>query len=246
MTEQFPGHNMIAPIATVMKCLGALDQAVHREDHLPGIVALYGPSGVGKSEAAALAANTYQAYYVEMRSVWTKSALLKAILKEMGIAKGGTMTDMFDQICEELALSRKPLIIDEFDYAVAKNMIEVVRDIHEGSNAAILLIGEEHLSSKIQRKSERFHNRMLHWAKAEAASPKDAMLLRDHYCSDIHIDDDLIEYIRSVVNGCVRRICVNIDRVIKDAKRTGQKSVSKADWGDKELYTGSPRGRVAA
>lgn len=233
---------LIAPIETVRRCMAALEQAVDRDDHLPGIVAMYGPSGVGKSKAAALAANTYQAYYVELRSLWTRKAVLNAILKEMGIAPARTMPEMLEQICEELSLSRKPLIIDEFDYAVEKNIINVFRDIYEGSQVPMLLIGEEHLSAKILRKSERFHNRMLHWAKAETASEKDALILRDFYCREVYLEDDLVEHIRAFNDGCVRRICVNIDRVIKHAKRAGEKRISLADWGKKELYTGAPRG----
>ncbi len=246
MNDRLTVSNTIAPIETVKRCMMAMNQAVERSDHLPGIVALYGPSGVGKSKAAAVAANTFQAYYVEMCSIWRKKDLLTAIIKEMGISPARTMTGIFNQICEELALSRKPLIIDEFDYAVEKNMVDLIRDIYERSNSAILLIGEEHLSTKILRCSERFHNRMLYWAEAESSSTSDARQLRDFYCKDIHVADDLVEYIRQFNNGCVRRICVNIDLVINDAQRNGMKAVTRADWGDKELYSGAPRARRAA
>jgi len=246
MKQSTFGGNTIAPITTVRLCMQAMEQVMERSDHLPSIAALYGATGNGKSKAAALVANGSNAYYVEMRSVWTRKALLGALLKEMGVAQATTMTGMLDQICEELALTGRPLIIDEFDYAVEKNMIDLIRDIYEGSNAPILLIGEEHLSTKILRKSERFHNRMLHWAKAEPANKKDAIALRDFYCKDVIIGDDLIEYVRVFNNGCVRRICVNIDRILKDARRTGEKSISKAQWGDKELYSGAPRAGRAA
>lgn len=223
--------------------MDALDRATNRSAHLPGIVALYGPSGVGKSSAASLAANQFGAYYVEMRSAWTKKGFLEHVLKDMGIKASSTLCGMLEQICEELMLSHRPLIIDEFDYAVEKNMIELVRDIYEGSNAAILLIGEEHLSTKMLRRSERFHNRMLHWARADFATSNDAYKLRDFYCRDVNVADDLVEYIRKTVGGCVRRLCVNLENVSQESKRQGWGQVNRADWGARPLYTGTPAPR---
>jgi DNA transposition AAA+ family ATPase len=242
MSDQLAIGNTVAPIQTVLNCMTALNQAMNRADHLPGIVALYGPSGVGKSKGATLCANSTQAYYVEMRSAWTKKKFLQSILKEMGIKPENVIADMLDQICEELALSQRPLIIDEADYAVDKNMLDLIRDIYEGSNAPILLIGEEQLSSKILRRSERFHNRMLHWAKAEPATPGDAKALRDFYGAKagVSVSDDLVEHIRNFNKGCVRRLCVNLERVHQEAKRQGLESINREQWGTRELYSGSP------
>ncbi len=242
MSETFNTGNTIAPIGTVVNCMNAMNQALNRNEHLPGMVALYGATGMGKSVAAAFTANKTGAHYVEMRSAWTKKKFLQSILKEMGIKAETTIGDMLDQVCEELALSQRPLIIDEFDYAVDKNMLDLTRDIYEGSNAAILLIGEEHLSTKILRKSERFHNRMLHWAKAESASLHDAKALRDYYgnAAGVKVADDLLEHIRQYNSGCVRYMCVNLDKVHNEAKRQGLDSICLEQWGDLELYSGSP------
>jgi len=200
---------------------------------------------VGKSLAASLAANTFNAYYVEMKSAWTRKTLLSAILKDMGISEGRTMPVMLDQISEELALSGRPLIIDEFDYVVERNMINLVRDIYEGSNAAILIVGEEHLSNKILNKpdSERFHNRMLAWTKAEPASNSDAYLLRDFYCKDIQVADDLIDAVNDLIGGCVRRLCVNIATIIQESRKLGIDNMTKELWDNRPLFTGSPRPR---
>jgi len=242
MSDTLAIGNTVAPIQTVVRCMTALNQAMNRAEHLPGIVSLYGPSGVGKSIAAAFTANSTNAYYVEMRSAWTKKKFLQAILKEMGIKPELVISDMLDQICEQLALSQRPLIVDEADYAVEKNMLDLIRDIYEGSSTAILLIGEEHLSTKILRKSERFHNRMLHWAKAEPASHADAKVLRDFYGkrSGVLVEDDLVEHIRQYIKGCVRRLCVNMELVHQEAKRQGLTTINREQWGNRELYSGAP------
>ena len=45
----------IAPLTNIALCLGTLRRAMDRPRHLPGITVFYGPSGYGKSTAAAVA-----------------------------------------------------------------------------------------------------------------------------------------------------------------------------------------------
>ena len=45
---------------------------MNRPDGLPGLGVLYGPSGYGKTTATVAVANSTQAYYVQLRSAWSK------------------------------------------------------------------------------------------------------------------------------------------------------------------------------
>ena len=54
----------IAPLTNVALCLGTLKRAINRPRHLPGITVFYGPSGFGKSTAAACAVIQCRACYV--------------------------------------------------------------------------------------------------------------------------------------------------------------------------------------
>ena len=170
----------VAALANVRLAQAALDRSMARPVHLPGIVALYGPSGWGKSTAAAYCANKTQAYYIACKSAWSRKAFLGAILKQMGIAPGASLADMLDRIAEQLALSRRPLIIDEFDYMVQRHDVELVRDIYESSLSAILMIGEEQVTSQAQN-VERFYSRIMHWVQAEPVNLDDAGLLAKLY-----------------------------------------------------------------
>ena len=193
-----------AMLANVRQCLQALERAVKRPGHLPGLVCLFGPSGWGKSTAAAHVATRLDAYYVEAKSIWTKKAMLLAILREMGIAPARASYEMGEQISEQLARSGRPLIIDEMDHVVEKNAVEIVRDLYEGSGAAILLIGEENLPHKLKR-WERFHGRVLDWVPAQAADFEDGKNLRKLYCDRVAIADDLLARLVEVSRGSVRR-----------------------------------------
>lgn len=234
-----------APLANVGLTVSALQGAMTRPAHLPGIVVLYGPSGLGKSTAAAVAAMQLQAYYVQAKSSWTRKAVYQSILEVMGIVPAKTIYEMEDQVAAQLAASGRPLIVDECDHLVAKSSIEIVRDIYEASGAAILLIGEEHLPAGLAR-WERIHNRVLEWVPAQYATMTDARALRDLYCDRVAVEDDLLAKIHEVSKGVARRICVNLERAQQAALGLGKKSMSLAEWGKRSFYTGEApvRGRA--
>lgn len=241
----------VAPLQNVGLCLSALEKAAHRPGHLPGMVVLYGPSGYGKSTAAAYVATRLDAYYVEARSSWTKKAMLEAILTSMDIRKGRavqparTIAGMADQIAEQLALSGRPLIIDEMDHVVERNAVELVRDLYEASRAAILLIGEEALPGKLAQ-WERFHGRILDWVAAQPADIEDGKSLRDLYCDRVRVADDLLADVVAAAEGSVRRICVNLERIQEQGQLEGRDVMDRAAWGGRALYTGrAPRRRAA-
>lgn len=229
-----------APLRNMTILYEAVEKSRNRSLHLPGMVTFSGHSGWGKSTAAGWVAAQMGAYHVEMRSVWAKKPFLSAVLKTMGITPTRTVADMMDQVSEELAASQRPLIIDEFDYAVQKDgMTDMIRDIYEQSNATIVLIGEENLPHKL-KKWERFDGRIVSWAQALPADLDDARELNEHYSPKVEIADDLLADLVNQSHGSVRRIVVNIDRITDFARMEGLKTISKKEWGSRQLYTAVP------
>lgn len=248
MTQQgHPVNGGTAPLLNVRKCLEALQAAKIRASHLPGIVCMYGPSGYGKSTAAAYVATRTDAYYVECRSSWTKKAFLEAVLKTMGITKKSTETPartlygMVDQVAERLT-SGRPLIVDEMDYLVDRNAVEIVKDLYESSQGTILIIGEERLPGKLEA-WERFHGRVMHWVDAQPADIEDAKALRAMYCKRVQVADDLLALVVEAAAGSVRRICVNLERIQAEGLADGLDIVDRAAWGSRELFTGKAPAR---
>lgn len=230
--------NRIAPIANLDLVAVVMEKLVNRQDGLPGLAVYYGPSGWGKTTATVAVANRSRAYYVQLRSSWTRKDLLEKILFEMGIKPAGRTTQLLDQICEQLAASRRPLILDEFDYAAGKNgQIELVRDIYEGSQSSLLLVGEELLPNKL-KKHERFHGRVLNWLPAVPVSLDDARKLAAIYCSEVSLADDLLSHLVTLSHGSVRRVVVNLVNIQDAALIEGWDAVDRATWGNHELYTG--------
>lgn len=226
MTE---GNGTIAPLKNVALAARALERAMSRPQHLPGMVCFYGPSGFGKSFAAAYAANKYRAYYIECKSTWTKKAILTAIAREMGLVPAHTMYELTDQISEHLALSDRPLIVDEMDHIVKRDAVEIIRDLYEGSHVPILLIGEELLPDNLKQ-SERFHGRVLDFVPALAADAGDAKVLARFYCHRVRVADDLVAEVAKVARGSIRRICVNLARIEEEALETGKQEMDLSSW----------------
>lgn len=234
----------IADIANIGLCDVALERAIERTHTLPGMVCLYGPSGFGKSVAATHVANRRRAYYVQAKSVWTKKHTLKAILHEMGIKPALTIADMLEQASQELAMSGRPLIVDEMDHLVEKKAVELIRDLYESSQAPILLIGEEQLPNKLER-WERFHGRILAWVPAQPVSLADARKLVPIYANAIQVEDDMLEHVVGLSGGSVRRVAVNLELIQDTAVTNGWAAVDRQVWGNTELYTGqAPKRRL--
>ena len=163
----------IAKITNLALANAAMAQLVNRQDGLPGLGVLYGPSGYGKTTATVAVANQTRAYYVQLRSAWTRKTFMEKVCVELGVEKGRNTAECLDNICARLAASQRPLIIDEADYLVTRSgMVELVRDIYEGSQSPVLLVGEELMPNKLKR-YERFHGRVLAWIPAQPVSKAD-------------------------------------------------------------------------
>ena len=230
--------NTIAPLRNVSLLAELIDRVQSRSYGLPGMATFHGFSGYGKSFAAIYSANKFDAYHVQVKSVWTRKKLCLSILKEMGVKPDGTIPNMVDQIGEELSLSQRPLIIDEADFLVAKGMIEIVRDIYESSQASIILIGEENLPNALKR-WERLHGRMLDWIAAQPASVADASHLSKIYAKNVEVKEDLLKALHKASGGSVRRICVNLDRIREFAQTRGVAELALPEY-DGGFFTGNP------
>jgi hypothetical protein len=220
------GTGGIAQIANVAQCYQAITRTQERHAMLPGITVFYGPSGFGKSVASCYVANKLRAYYVQAKSTDTKKSFLGAILREMSIAPASTVTAMADQAAAELAKSRRPLIIDEFDHLISGTgrQVELVRDLFEGSQGTILCVGEELLPKKLE-KWERFHGRVLNWVPALPATLADAALLRPIYSPNVGVSEEVLEQLVACVRGSTRRIATNLEMLHELAMEQGWTSL---------------------
>lgn len=242
------GTKSYAPLRNMALFYELIERVMKRDPHLPGMACFSGHSGYGKTFSAVWAANRARAFYVELGETWTRKTLCVSILRELGLPNisQSSLPDLVSAIVDRLAEERdRPLIIDEADFLAKKGMIDLVREIHDKSQAPVILIGEEMLPQKLQR-FERTHNRMLDWVSAVPCDRTDTKQLVKLYAPGIDIIDDLLEAVMKASDGRARRIAVNLARIRERATLNGKSRMSLADWGSDPMFTGEPPRRRAA
>ena len=243
MADNTQLYNSVAPLRNVSALVSLIDKVINRTPGLPGLAVFYGYSGFGKTTAAVYAANECNAYQVQMKSTWTQKKLCQSLLLEMSIEPAKTVADMVDQISEELALSNRVLIIDEADFLVKRNMIEIVRDIYESSGSPVILIGEERLPTNLQ-KWERVHGRVLAWLAAEPACLEDVDHLARIYAPETNLDAAFKKHLLKASQHSIRRVCVNLELVSEYSRIHGSNVVDLAAWkGQKFIPCQAPKAR---
>lgn len=236
----------IAPLRNVLLMRSMMEHLVNRHPNHPGVGVLYGPAGVGKSNACAAVRTSFRAVYVELRDHTTKKNLFLEILHEMAIKPERTTGELFDQVCEALLRSRSPLILDMGDYLIKRRLVDTVLDLYEGSGAAIAIVGEELFAKNLKRASERVYDRVLEWVPAQPCDMDDALKLAKLYSTDVEIKEDLLAEIVRVSVGVARKIVVNIENKRQQAKKAGKRTIGLDDVDPKDLYDGEPPARRAA
>lgn len=236
-----------APLINIGKLAGAIHEAKNRKMHLTSFIVLSGPSGYGKSYAAAYNRTEYDCTYIEADATWGAGALLDNILEEIGLSPvKGLNSKKLKAVVNALVEKGTPLIIDEFDHLVKPKILEIVRAIHDKSYIPVVVIGEELLPQKLDE-TERFSNRVYTWVQAEPVTLEDARKLNRFYCSDINVEDDLLQVLVDISQGRVRRVCTNLAKIEEEAKQQKWKKVNKKLWGSRRLETDkapAPRGSL--
>lgn len=243
------GLGQIAPLANI----GVMENAIHRLKNRgpgdPGLFVISGPSGYGKSMAAAMAKARHQAYYLQLDDFVTKKGLLVSLCRVLSLVPHsekpkGTTAELADMVGAQLATSRRVLIIDEFDFAVNKGLVMSVFSIYEKSKASILLIGEEAMPGNLA-KWEKFSGRVLDTLYAEAIGLKDAQTLARHKYPDFSFADDLLQHLVSIADGSVRRVNNNLAAIHNEGLSMGWERCDLATWEKFEAANGTRKLQVA-
>ncbi len=221
--EQAKVNGDTAPIKNVATALALVRSLQNRHPLQPNLGVLAGYSGYGKSVAALYCQNKTGAAYVEVRDTWTRAKLMRSILSELGVYQPrGTLADMEDEIIGLLARDpRRPLIIDEGDLLIKKNLIELVRGIAKASGVPVMLIGEEQFPKKLEHVGDRFRDLVLDTKYAQPCDLEDARTLARTFYPQLTISDDLLERARTEGEGRVRRIGNSLHTIAEAAARQG-------------------------
>ena len=231
----------ILPVKNVARLRAAGDALISREAGMPGIGLIWGPTGYGKSTAAAWFINQCHGVYIRAMRLWSPKTMLTAIMRELDMeARGLNLAEMVERIIGRLAETGRPLFIDEADYVVeSSRLIDTLRDIHDLSQVPVIMIGMHGIEKRI-RGNEQFTGRVAQWVSFKGIDLDDARLLADGLC-EIKIADDLLEQLHKAASpkNCrqqslggaeIRRLVVGLGQVEHYAIKRGKDAVTLADW----------------
>ncbi|SFD83963.1 hypothetical protein SAMN05428977_10012 [Nitrosomonas sp. Nm166] len=139
--------------------------------------------------------------------------------------------DMSQQAAKaQLEQSGRPLVTDEFDYVVDKNLVKAIGSFYEENHAVILIISEENFPQELEVWAH-FHGRILNWYPAEPA------------VLAVSVADDLLERLVEKTRGNVRRICTNLETIQGESLGMGWKIVDLATWKNRRSTLAKRQGR---
>ena len=222
-----------AATQTIAAAMTAMQTILDRSEGMPGMAVLSGDPGLGKTSAAIYLGHpaTFNSVYVSCRSFETTKSLSLMLLKELGVAAKThwPVSTAFDHICEALIESDRPLVIDEVDYISEKAAINLLRDLHDIARTPLFLIGEARLKQKLLNHHERFHDRVLVWAKAMPADTADLDKLMRHYAPSLALDAEAKRHLLQATGGVARRIVTALNTLVEAATNSGADKLGLAE-----------------
>lgn len=247
MVEMSGLYTNVAPLRNVSSMIELVLRVKNSEYGLPRFGAFTGFAGYGKSTAATFAANECDAIIVEAKDYWTRKSLCEALAIELGLSPKGTVAALADRIADQLARSDRPLIIDEADHLFKRDMLELVRGIHQSSGAGVIFVGLELFPQKLSA-YEQVHSRMLAWVQAQPGDMTDLQQLVKIWCGDIGLEQEFLRFILAQSRGSIRRMSVSLANARAFAKTRSMTRLGLKEWGGRVFDNGeapAPR-RISA
>lgn len=229
----------IVPVKNITRLATAQRALLTRAPGTPGIGVVQGPAGYGKTKAVTwLHSQLDNSVNVRAMAVWTPSAMLSALCRELHIQAGGSCASQVERIVERLSMQPAPVWIDEVHYIIrSTRLIETLRDIHDMSNVPVILVGEERTVEQLSG-LRRLTSRIAQEVEFEPLDEEDTQLVADELC-DVEVRPDLLAKVHDDTRGNTRNIVVALGRIEQHAKARGMQSIGLNDWGNrKQLFTG--------
>lgn len=209
------------------------------DSEIMGMGLIFGRPGLGKSMAMK-AYHVRSAKFGRVKTVlvramahWTVSSMLKDLLKELNQSPNAYRKDaMFDQIADTLKAEPAVIIIDEIDSIAGKReMIGMLKDIHDVTQSAVLMVGEERVDALLQR-YQSFYNRMNRAAVVQVAnhSADDVQQVIQQRC-EVAVSPEVCEAIHVETGGrSMRSVLDRIREIEAFARNNDCKSVGVAEY----------------
>jgi DNA transposition AAA+ family ATPase len=183
----------------------------------PSLAMVTGPAGRGKTEAARYYAVHGSAIYIPPMNTRTPAMVLREITFALGSLRPQYSEACLSIIGEEMAKSRRLIMIDEADLLDMK-VLEMLRNCNERYLCPIVFIGEEKLKGKITA-CRRLDSRMRRRMEFAPISQQDIGFFFKR-CLDLKPSTDVLAAIHKRSGGDWRPVltaAIGIERAMKSS-----------------------------
>lgn len=208
----------------VKKFVALMEEVKQLPANIPKIVLVFGEYGLGKSETIKWWTFKNDCIYVRANQGMTSRWLLSEMAEELGEEAFWHIQDTFNLVEQKLKQNPKPLIIDEVDYLVTNNVIEILRDLHDRTGCPMILVGMVNIDKKLSR-YPHLKDRIYKAFKFEAYEKQDIKQILSEL-SEIPITNDGLEYLATRHNQ-LRQIVKLINKIEKLAKTNELKELNE-------------------
>ena len=198
----------------VKNFVSLMEEVKQLPNNIPKIILVYGEYGLGKSETIKWWTFKNDCIYVRANQGMSSRWLLSEIVEELGEEPFWHVQDTFNLVEQKLKQNPKPLIIDEIDYLVNNNVIEVLRDLHDRTVCPMILVGMVNIDKKLSR-YPHLKDRIYKSFKFESYDKQDIKQILSEL-SEIPITNDGLEYLATRHNQ-FRQIVKLINKIEKFA-----------------------------
>lgn len=231
----------IVLVKNVQRLAEAGEALIHRAPGADGMGLVHGETGYGKTTAISWYVNHCNGIYARALALWSPSAMLGALLRETGRGARNSCVQMMNDLIEALALSGRPVFIDEADYLVqSRRMTETLRDLHDMACVPVVLIGMAGIDQRLSS-CKQLTGRIQQEVRFAPLDAEDTQLLARELC-DVTIQPDLQAEIKQKTAGSARLIVVALARIEQVARSRGVQSIGLKEWGKRDLFTGKAPG----
>lgn len=214
----------------VKKFAAAVKSIIDAPAGVDRMALVYGDPGLGKTETALWWVNQFGngAAFVRIIKLMSGRWMLSEIANELGESPAWKTQDLFKQITTALSGTDRVIILDEVDYlAHDARVLETVRDIHDQTNAPIVLIGMNEADRKLKR-YRHLWRRFSEVVKFEPLGVHDIRNVFDQI-SEIEVDNSVIEYVHKSGELTVSMLYRWTQRFERIAKRNNAERITIDD-----------------
>jgi hypothetical protein len=209
----------------VLKMLGALGELEKRHPVVPGLALIHGHQGFGKTMATHWYAVQHNCVYLRAQGAWTVNWLLMDLSASLGIAPEGVSRQNFRNIKHELYSRPRLVLLDEADYVIRRReMLDTVRDLHDGSGAPVCLVGMAGAREAVARKSPQFWSRVSQEVEFAPLTVDDVAIIANDL-ADMSLTPEQSREIRRRTEGNFRKTVVILAK-IEQLCKTNKTSIS--------------------